>query len=478
VSFSSRLSLPFSRYVDFTFEICCVSGNGCSGCGLIESEKPAEYNDRSDMIRRAPTTDVDSRKLLVERVASSPYLNRSARLRDLFLYLCERVLEESADEIHEREVGHKVFGRPLDYDAVADNIVRVHASMLRKRVAQYFSTEGSQESIVVDIPKGNYAPVFRERPLDPQSAPIASAPVPRPRVDLRIWLLAGLLAIFVCSTVFLLFRNRLGAQRNISLLADKPAVRQFWSQIFRPDKPADIVLDDAALAFFQELTSHQVALSEYFDRSYLRTLDDSAVTAKLGRNIAGPLVLKRYSSYAGAALLWRLAQTAGALQSEAKIHFARDYSFREVKAGNAILLGNSRSNPWIEPFESHLAVRWKFDDARGGYYPMDTSLGSADQEKFRIAAQGDEPREGFAAISLLPNLSGSGHVLIISGTGGAAIGTVIDFLTDDHSVSRLRSLIPQTKTGEFPYFEALLRVKIRSSLPRDTSVVICRDLHL
>jgi len=111
------------------------------------------YNDRSDMIRKASTTDVDSRKLLVERVASSPYLNKSARLRDLFLYLCKRVLEESADDIHEREVGHKVFGRPPDYDAVADNIVRVHASMLRKRVAQYFATEGCQESIVIDIPK-------------------------------------------------------------------------------------------------------------------------------------------------------------------------------------------------------------------------------------------------------------------------------------------------------------------------------------
>src|SRR5262245_65896568 len=125
------------------------------------------------MIRRAPTTDVDSRKLLVERVAASPYLNRSARLRDLFLYLCERVLEESADEIHEREVGHKVFGRPLHYDAVADNIVRVHASMLRKRVAQYFSTEGSQEAIVLDIPKANYAPVLGARPLVPQSAAMA-----------------------------------------------------------------------------------------------------------------------------------------------------------------------------------------------------------------------------------------------------------------------------------------------------------------
>src|SRR6516165_12368494 len=95
--------------------------------------------------RRNPISAVDSRKLLVERIAASSYLNRSARLREMFLYLCERALAESVDDIHEQEVGHKVFGRPLDYDTTADNIVRVHASMLRKRIDQYFAAEGSNE---------------------------------------------------------------------------------------------------------------------------------------------------------------------------------------------------------------------------------------------------------------------------------------------------------------------------------------------
>src|ERR1051326_409639 len=89
----------------------------------------------------------DSRRLLVERVASSSYLIRSARLRDLLLYVTDRVLEDEASEIHEQEVGHNVFGRPADYDTAADNIVRVHASMLRKRLDQYFAGEGAGESM-------------------------------------------------------------------------------------------------------------------------------------------------------------------------------------------------------------------------------------------------------------------------------------------------------------------------------------------
>jgi hypothetical protein len=50
----------------------------------------------------------------------------------------------------------------------------------------------------------------------------------------------------------------------------------------------------------------------------------------------------------------------------------------------------------------------------------------------------------------------------------------LDFLSDGHSLSQLRSQLPQNKSAEFPYFEALLRVKSRNTLPRDTTIVICR----
>src|SRR2546423_13881306 len=107
-------------------------------------------------------SEQESRKL-VERVAASRYLAKSARLRDLLVYLSDRVLIGSASEIHEQEIGHRVFGRPTDYDTGADNIVRVHASTLRKRLEQYFAEEGAAEPLILEIPKGNYAPVFRKR---------------------------------------------------------------------------------------------------------------------------------------------------------------------------------------------------------------------------------------------------------------------------------------------------------------------------
>src|SRR5437867_2813484 len=108
-------------------------------------------------------TETDLRLAVVHRVASSPLLKESNRLRALFLFRCERALSEPGVVIHEQEVGSKVFGRPPDYDTSEDTLVRVHASRLRKKIQQYFLSEGQHEPIVIEIPKGGYTPVFHFR---------------------------------------------------------------------------------------------------------------------------------------------------------------------------------------------------------------------------------------------------------------------------------------------------------------------------
>jgi hypothetical protein len=405
----------------------------------------------------------------------------------MFIYVCGRVLDDSADEIHEQEIGQEVFGRPPDYDTSADNTVRVHASMLRKRVDQYFSKEGSNESLIIEIPRGNYAPVFRERVVKPaevewqQPSPVSS-PVPvlpavvKRKWEWKIWLPTLLAAFFAILSLSLLLHMR-GTRDSKALQKEQPNVNQFWSQVFQKSKPSDIVLGDASLATFQEKTNRTIPLSEYFDRSYLNTIRDQAVSAKVDPDFAKVLLLKRQSSFGDVALVARLSDMARAVQSDTKVRFARDYSYRELKSDNAVLLGNVASNPWIEPFQDHQTLRWKFDIGQANYYPVDTSAPTANQDKFRSSAQPDRPREGYATLSLFPNLSGTGSVLIISATGGNATNAALDFLSDEHLMEQLRAQLAQNKSGAFPYFETLIRVGSRNTLPRDVSIVIARPLH-
>jgi hypothetical protein len=394
----------------------------------------------------------ESRRLLVERVAASRYLSKSARLRDLLVFLCEHSAE---GEIHEQEVGHKVFGRARDYDTSSDNIVRVHASMLRKRLEQYFAGEGADEPLILEIPRGNYAPVFRER--EPEAAPV---PLPRPR-DWRVPALAAVAAVFAISTAVLL----VGIARPTAALVTGhgPTVQRFWGQVYRGGQNADIVLDDAALGMYQEMAGRNLALSDYFDRSYMRGVEESGQTA---------IVQRRQSSYSNSSFLWKLFQLVGPLAGRTNVVFARDYTFRALKSDNAILLGNLRSNPWIEPFLAHTGLRWQYDKATGTYFPVDTWAG-AEAKAFRNP-DSQEGHEGYCAITLLPNLGGTGNVLMVTATGGSAFNAAADFLGDEGAMTRLRQALPPAKDNAFPYFESLVRVKGRSSLPRDAVVVVCR----
>jgi hypothetical protein len=424
------------------------------------------------MSSRSGVKIADARRLLIERVASSRYVNRSARLRDLLRYLGDRVVDDDAGEIHEQEVGHKVFGRPADYDTTSDNIVRVHASMLRKRLEQYFSSEGAHEPLILEIPKGNYALVFRAR-TEPGIGFVSQPP--EPATDWRLWPLALLSLLLACSTLFLLLRP--SPQKNSVLPSSpSPSVRLFWSQVFRPDRPTDIVLDDAAVGLYQELTGKSLALSDYFDRDYLRSLPEAAAAAGLDRSAASSIVLRRHSNFADANFLWKLLQLPGVDQRHANLRFARDYSFRELKADNAVLLGNSRSNPWVESFEANLGLRWVYDKAAGVYYPVDMRMNTQGGGKSYHAEPSGDAHEGYCAISLVSNLGSSGSVLIVTSTGGSAMTACSDFLADEQSISELHRNLPGAASQGFPYFEALIKVKGRSTSPRDATVVVSRVL--
>jgi hypothetical protein len=403
-------------------------------------------------------------------VAASSYFNRSVRLRDLLVYLTDRVLEDEAVEIHEQEVGHQVFGRGADYDTAADNIVRVHASMLRKRLEQYFAAEGAGETTVIEIPKGNYAPVFRERSRpEPEVAvpamPVETVAVP-PKKDWRLALALSCAGLFAISTAVLIFR---GPARPAGS-AMGPTVRLFWSQILTPERPTDVVVDDAAVALYQELTGHPISLNEYFDRSYLRSLPAVATAAGLDPQVATSMILRRQSNFADASFSWKLLQLAAGQNARPNLRFARDYSFRDLKANNAILLGNGRSNPWLQPFEPQLGVRWQFEKAEGVYYPVDTWQSN----RTFTAGRPGEAHEGYFSVAMVPNLGGKGNVLLVSATGGSATSAAAEFLAEERWLRDLRGRLPAGRGAAFPPFEALVKSQGRSGAAREVSIVFCR----
>jgi serine/threonine-protein kinase len=60
-------------------------------------------------------------------------------------------------------IGSSVFDRDPHYDPRLDPIVRVEARRLRTKLEAYYEAEGRDDALVIELPRGSYVPVFRER---------------------------------------------------------------------------------------------------------------------------------------------------------------------------------------------------------------------------------------------------------------------------------------------------------------------------
>jgi hypothetical protein len=65
-------------------------------------------------------------------------------------------------------LGLEVFGKDGRFDPRTDPIVRVQARRLRVRLARYYSEEGREDDVLIDLPKGGYAPVIKRHKPQPK----------------------------------------------------------------------------------------------------------------------------------------------------------------------------------------------------------------------------------------------------------------------------------------------------------------------
>src|SRR5579872_2176775 len=96
----------------------------------------------------------------LDKVASSDAFAKSARQARFLRHLVETSLRGETHLLKESVLGVYVFDRPAGWDARLDPIVRMEAARLRKRIAKYYETAGSADEVRIELPIGNYVPVF------------------------------------------------------------------------------------------------------------------------------------------------------------------------------------------------------------------------------------------------------------------------------------------------------------------------------
>ena len=125
--------------------------------------------------------EVQAARRQLERVLASAGFSRNQRLARFLQFVVEQHLEGKDDEIKESVIALEVFGRGPDHDPKQDSIVRTEAGRLRARLGEYYLGEGKNDALVIELPKGGYAPAFRQAAVEPaitSSGPAAHSPRP------------------------------------------------------------------------------------------------------------------------------------------------------------------------------------------------------------------------------------------------------------------------------------------------------------
>lgn len=111
---------------------------------------------------------VEEARAEFESVLASPMFVRSPGLSRLLQYLFTKYLEGTTEEVKEYQIGVEVLGRPSTFDPAEDAAARVEAHRLRKRLREFYETEGRSHQHRIELPLGHYAIAFPPVTVEPE----------------------------------------------------------------------------------------------------------------------------------------------------------------------------------------------------------------------------------------------------------------------------------------------------------------------
>ena len=89
----------------------------------------------------------DSIRAACARISSSKVFENSERMIRFLRFVVDKTLAGQTDQIKEYVLGVEVFDRDPSFDPKIDTIVRVEARRLRRKLKEYYDSEGAQDAV-------------------------------------------------------------------------------------------------------------------------------------------------------------------------------------------------------------------------------------------------------------------------------------------------------------------------------------------
>jgi TolB-like protein/cytochrome c-type biogenesis protein CcmH/NrfG len=148
----------------------------------------------------------------LERLLADSRFVRSERLSRLLRYTVEKTLAGDGEQLKEYAIALEVYGKPPSYDPAVDSLVRVEVTRLRNKLLEYYATNGRDDRVRIEVPKGTYVPVFIS-----QVAPEPLSHALRRRF-LIMWGVPGCLVAGIAGWLFTTRRAQPGVEPSPSVV--------------------------------------------------------------------------------------------------------------------------------------------------------------------------------------------------------------------------------------------------------------------
>jgi hypothetical protein len=357
-------------------------------------------------------------RLELARILASEFFSGSKRSHEFLSYIVDAVCMETTGELKERTIGVVIFGRAPDYDTGTDAIVRVKASEVRRRLAQYNLTASPDRPITIELRRGSYVPqITRQLVSEPIPAPslISSDDAPG-QVRHRLFLFAAATMVLVLSLVAVIHK----ATSQLSPIA------KFWKPYIHQGQPI---------------------ICTAFPSVYTRIPE----TIKDVSDTHTAYLIKDELNYFG---------------RSSRVAMADDVGASDIRNSPVVLIGGPRTNRWTMSMTKDL--KFSFQTVENKRRIVDRDNPARFWEN-RTASPDGAPQEDYVVITRLVNSPAGRAVTCIAGIGVYGSQAGGRFLTD---AAVLQSILRSAPEGwEDKNLQLVLKTKVVGTVPRVPELV-------
>jgi hypothetical protein len=398
----------------------------------------------------------------VEKLAESQVLHGSESLCKLLRYLAKHALDHPGAPIKEYQIATEVFGRSDDFDPQLDSMVRVQAGRLRGKLAEYYSVNGSDDAIVVELPRGTYVLAFHHRasPGRPHPAPPVESEW-QTGPGYRKWVVAtislGILAVAAVALLGLLWsRNstQAGSAREGELAP--AAFRVFWNGFVSGQQEPWVIFSNAAF----------VGRPETGMRYYDAAKDK------------GSFILDHYTGVGEVLAVHELDRVFGLLHRQIRLKRGNLFSLDDAKNNNLIFVGSPFENLTlleIPGTQEFVFRRMPSGPRKGDEAIMNVHPQPGESKEYLPSPGNAALREDYAVIGLVRGLNPGQAVLILAGTTTIGTQAAVEYVCRQSSVEELLLRLPVSQAGQLKPFEAVIHVKVTRGVPVESALVALRS---